>query len=77
MSGGGFLLHIDGMDNGETTPTVNLGRLKKMLAMRFGLAVLILAAMFFLPAGTLNYWQAWIYHGHTARSHVPGAGLFP
>jgi protein-S-isoprenylcysteine O-methyltransferase Ste14 len=56
-----FWLYIDGMNNGETTPTVNLGRLKRMLVMRFVLAVLILGAMFFLTAGTLNYWQAWIY----------------
>ncbi len=29
--------------------------------MRFGLAGPVLAAMFFLPAGTLDYWQAWVY----------------
>jgi protein-S-isoprenylcysteine O-methyltransferase Ste14 len=49
------------MNNEETTQTANLGQLKRMIALRFGLAVLILAAMFFLTAGTLNYWQAWIY----------------
>jgi protein-S-isoprenylcysteine O-methyltransferase Ste14 len=56
-----FLLHINGMESGEPAPAVNLGRLKRMIAVRFGLVVLILAAAFFLTAGTLNYWQAWIY----------------
>jgi len=37
--------------------------LKKKVIVRFGLAGPILAAMFFLPAGTLDYWQAWVYLG--------------
>jgi len=37
------------------------GKLRKKIFLRFGLAGPILAALFFLPAGTLNYWQAWVY----------------
>lgn len=35
--------------------------LKKMVFSRFLMAVVILAAMFFLPAGTFAYWEAWLY----------------
>jgi protein-S-isoprenylcysteine O-methyltransferase Ste14 len=49
------------MDNGKTSPAANLGRLKKMVVLRFGMAVPIMVAVFFLTAGTLNYWQAWVY----------------
>ena len=35
--------------------------LTKKAVLRFGLAVPILAAIFFLSAGTWNYWQAWLY----------------
>jgi len=49
------------MDNETTATTVNLSRLKKMIAGRLLMVVLIMAAMFFLPAGTLNYWQAWTF----------------
>ncbi len=28
---------------------------------RFGLAIPVLMALFFIPAGTWNYWQAWVY----------------
>ena len=31
------------------------------LAIRFILIFPVLGLMFFLPAGTLNYWQAWVY----------------
>ncbi len=36
-------------------------KLMKKVVLRFGLAVPVLAAMFFLPAGTMDYWQAWVY----------------
>lgn len=35
--------------------------LKKIVFTRFLIALLVLCAMFFLPAGTLAYWEAWIY----------------
>jgi protein-S-isoprenylcysteine O-methyltransferase Ste14 len=37
------------------------GELIKMVFVRFLGAVLVLSAMFFLPAGTLAYWEAWGY----------------
>jgi protein-S-isoprenylcysteine O-methyltransferase Ste14 len=40
---------------------IELGRLKRTVALRFGLAGPVLAAIFFLPAGTLDYWPAWTY----------------
>ena len=33
----------------------------KMVVARFSGGFLVLAAVFFLSAGTLNYWEAWIY----------------
>ncbi|VVB66716.1 Phospholipid methyltransferase [Candidatus Gugararchaeum adminiculabundum] len=38
----------------------NLALLKKIV-LAFTLVPIILALMFFLPAGTLDYWQAWAY----------------
>lgn len=37
------------------------GKLLKTVLARFLLALFVLAAMFFLPAGTLAYWEAWLY----------------
>ncbi len=33
----------------------------KLAISRFIMALLIMGVMFFLPAGTFNYWEAWIY----------------
>jgi protein-S-isoprenylcysteine O-methyltransferase Ste14 len=49
------------MDNEKIIQTESHGRLKRIIAVRFGLAGPVLAAAFFLPAGTLDYWQAWAY----------------
>jgi len=35
--------------------------LLRMVVVRFGLGFIVLGAMFFLPAGTLGYWQAWTW----------------
>lgn len=35
--------------------------LKNLVIVRLVAAFLILALMFFLPAGTLSYWEAWVY----------------
>jgi protein-S-isoprenylcysteine O-methyltransferase Ste14 len=35
--------------------------LLKMVLLRFGSAFLVMSIMFFVPAGTLRYWQAWLY----------------
>ena len=37
------------------------GELLKTVVVRFGLGICAMAAMFFLPAGTFGYWQAWIW----------------
>ena len=37
------------------------GDLLKVVVIRFGLGISALAAMFFLPAGTFGYWQAWVW----------------
>jgi protein-S-isoprenylcysteine O-methyltransferase Ste14 len=36
-------------------------QLTRKVILRFGMAVPVLAAMFFLTAGTWDYWQAWLY----------------
>lgn len=37
------------------------GDLVKIVVIRFSLAFLALWAMFFIPAGTLVYWETWVY----------------
>ena len=39
----------------------SLKSLFKVAISRFALAFLVLGVMFFLPAGTINYWEAWVY----------------
>jgi protein-S-isoprenylcysteine O-methyltransferase Ste14 len=49
-------------DQGATAePQVDLARLKKTVAVRFVFVLLIFGLMFFWPAGTFRYWQAWTY----------------
>ena len=38
-------------------------QLAKMVAARFGAGLLGLGLVFFLPSGTLSYWQAWVWLG--------------
>jgi protein-S-isoprenylcysteine O-methyltransferase Ste14 len=38
-----------------------LNALKKQVAIRFGLAALLLPAVFYAISGTLYYWQGWLY----------------
>jgi protein-S-isoprenylcysteine O-methyltransferase Ste14 len=40
---------------------IDTRELTKMAARRFVGAVILLSAMFFLPAGTFRYWQGWAY----------------
>lgn len=35
----------------------------KLVLLRFGMGFVGLAAIYFIPAGTLNYWQAWAWLG--------------
>ena len=39
------------------------GQLARMIAVRFIGGILVLGAVFFLPAGTFDYWEAWVYMG--------------
>ncbi len=41
----------------------SLFNLKKKIFFNFALALIIVGLIFFLPAGSLRYWQAWIYYG--------------
>ncbi|HSQ34693.1 MAG TPA: isoprenylcysteine carboxylmethyltransferase family protein [Candidatus Binatia bacterium] len=49
------------MENKKIPADLDLGRLKRTVFLRFGMAGPLLAAMLFIPAGTLGYWQAWVY----------------
>src|SRR3972149_6939795 len=42
---------------------VNLSELKKKGLIRFIMMPILMGLMLFLPAGSLHYWQAWIYFG--------------
>jgi protein-S-isoprenylcysteine O-methyltransferase Ste14 len=44
----------------KTTPTFGLAR---MVIVRFAWFFIILALLCFIPAGTWNYWQGWMYIG--------------
>jgi protein-S-isoprenylcysteine O-methyltransferase Ste14 len=49
------------MEIKETGPAGSRKQLTRRVVLRFGLAGPLLAAVFFLPAGTMDYWQAWLY----------------
>ena len=53
-------------------PMLSRGALVRTVLVRFGGAFLVLCAMFFLPAGTLAYWEAWAWMGVL---FVPMAGV--
>lgn len=46
---------------GTSSESLNLKSLKKGAIVRFALGFVVLGLMFFLPAWTINYWQAWVY----------------
>jgi len=41
--------------------TINLNALIKKVVLRFGMFIVVMGLMFFLPAGTIKYWEAWAY----------------
>lgn len=41
--------------------TDSLKKLKRKIYFIFPLAFMLLAAMLFLPAGSLKYWQGWVF----------------
>lgn len=45
----------------QATPPVDIKKLKKSVSLRVFLVFVFLALMFFLPAGTIRYWEAWVY----------------
>lgn len=45
-----------------STPPIKPGLLK-IIVTRFLMALVVLMMFFFIPAWTLNYWQAWVYLG--------------
>ncbi|HEX5334411.1 MAG TPA: isoprenylcysteine carboxylmethyltransferase family protein [Propionicimonas sp.] len=46
-----------------TPSSTNPPRLRVRLALRGVLALTVMMAMLFLPAGTFDYWEAWVYLG--------------
>jgi len=42
---------------------VDIQKLIRMALIRFGGAIIIIALILFLPAGTLKYWNAWLFIG--------------
>lgn len=47
-------------ENHSTTP-IDLAKLKKTVSRRFLAALIVCGLVYFLPAGTLNFWQAWLW----------------
>lgn len=41
--------------------SISTPELLRKVIVRFGLSIIVLFAIFFIPAGTFAYWQAWIY----------------
>jgi protein-S-isoprenylcysteine O-methyltransferase Ste14 len=52
---------MDPEQGAKAESQVNLIRLKKTVAVRFAFILLIFGLLFFWPAGTFHYWQAWVY----------------
>lgn len=50
-------------NNDDMGESANLKSLKRTVFFRLALFVVIMGLMFFLPAGTIKYWAAWIYIG--------------
>jgi len=44
-----------------SNPQPSQGELTRMVMLRLLLAIPVLMALFFIPAGTFTYWQAWVY----------------
>ena len=50
------------MNNMSTgTPSLSSSDLRRVVYSRFVIAVVVLPLFFFVPAGTLRYWEAWVY----------------
>jgi protein-S-isoprenylcysteine O-methyltransferase Ste14 len=63
-----------GNDKGaRAAAKVDLSRLKKTIFLRLAYLPIVLGLIFFWPAGTLRYWQAWVY---IIMLFVPMVGVF-
>jgi len=51
------------MDHTPDAGMLSARQLKKEIAVRFLAALPIVGMLLFVPAGTLNYWEAWVYCG--------------
>ncbi|NJD18982.1 MAG: isoprenylcysteine carboxylmethyltransferase family protein, partial [Gemmatimonadetes bacterium] len=40
---------------------MDMRALKRIVLVRFGAGAVVLAAIFFVPAGTLRWWEAWLF----------------
>ena len=45
----------------DRSSVLNEGGLIRRVIVRFGLAFIVLGAVFFGTAGTIRYWHAWVY----------------
>jgi protein-S-isoprenylcysteine O-methyltransferase Ste14 len=52
---------------------VDVSRLKKTIVLRLACLPIVLGLIFFWPAGTFRYWQAWVY---IAMLFIPMVGVF-
>lgn len=41
--------------------TLDIASIRRKAFLAFFAALIVLSAMFFIPAGTINFWQAWVY----------------
>jgi protein-S-isoprenylcysteine O-methyltransferase Ste14 len=52
---------VDNKNVSTSEKAINISRLKGLVLTRAILAFLILGLAFFVPAGTLRFWEAWVY----------------
>lgn len=45
----------------NTRKKPNIGKLKRMIFLLFPLGIIVMGLMLFLPSGSLNFWQAWVF----------------
>lgn len=52
---------LNNMAKKNTRKKTDIGKLKKMIFLFFPLGIIVVGLMLFLPAGSLNFWQAWVF----------------
>jgi protein-S-isoprenylcysteine O-methyltransferase Ste14 len=48
-------------NNPDNVAKIDLGKLRKTVLSRMVMFLIVTACIFFIPAGTLQYWEAWAY----------------